>query len=201
MKSLNRNLRTVAALATVLAIPHLASAATKTWQTLSAAPATTNISANVATNLAVPLTFRNGSGASARYAGPALLTVSLSPAEPTITVGLSSNTFTFLSSDQTFNPTLTFTTTAATPSNTYVVTMIGTTNPPTPIPANYAPITNTFTVTMATAAPFNPVRVWTNAGVNGNWSTVLNWAPQRSLWLIQRRAILRRRPGWHPRKY
>src|ERR1035438_1377963 len=73
MKSLNRNLRTVAALAAVMAIPHLASATTKTWQTLSAAPATTNISANVATNLAVPLTFRNGSGASARYAGPALL--------------------------------------------------------------------------------------------------------------------------------
>src|ERR1035441_7491671 len=176
MKSLNRNLRTVAALAAVMAIPHLASAATKTWQTLSAAPATTNISANVATNLAVPLTFRNGSGASARYAGPALLTVSLSPAEPTITVGLSSNTFTFLSSDQTFNPTLTFTTAAATPSNTYVVTMIGTTNPATPIPANYAPITNTFTVTMATAAPFNPVKVWT-AGVNGNWSNPGNWSP------------------------
>src|ERR1035441_4798288 len=176
MKSLNRNRRTVAALAAVMAIPHLASAATKTWQTLSAAPATTNISANVATNLAVPLTFRNGSGASARYAGPALLTVSLLPAEPTITVGLSSNTFTFLSSDQTFNPTLTFTTTAATPSNTYVVTMIGTTNPATPIPANYAPITNTFTVTMATAAPFNPVKVWT-AGVNGNWSNPGNWSP------------------------
>src|ERR1019366_5103855 len=76
----------------------------------------------------------------------------------------------------TFNPTLPFTTTAATPSNTYVVTIIGTTNPPTPVPANYAPITNPFTVTMATAAPFNPVKVWT-AGVNGNWSNPGNWSP------------------------
>src|ERR1035438_9975096 len=151
MKSPIQKIRMMAALAAALAIPHLASAAVKTWSVLAATPATTNITAGIATNLAVPLTFRNGSGASARYAGPALLTVSLSPAEPTITVGLSSNTFTFLSSDQTFNPTLTFTTTAATPSNTYVVTMIGTTNPPTPVPANYLPITNTFTVTMATA--------------------------------------------------
>ena len=178
MKSLIRNLRTMAAFAAVLAIPHLACAATKSWTTLAPTPVTTNITALTATNLAVPVKFENGSGASARYVGAALLTLTLSPAEPTITVGLSSNTFSFPNSDTTFTPTLNFTTTGSTPSNTYVVTIVGTTNPPTPVPpANYLPITNTFTVTMFTTPPFNPVKVWTNAGVNGNWSTAPNWSP------------------------
>jgi autotransporter-associated beta strand protein len=179
MKSLIRNLRTMAAFAAALAIPHLASAAVKTWQTLAAAPATTNITAGVATNLTATITFRSGSGASARFVGPGMLSVSVSPPEPTVTVGLSQSTFTFLSTDTTFNPTLTVTTTAATPSNTYVVMIVGTTNPPvpTPPPSGYLPVTNSFTVTMATIPPFDPVKVWTNAGVNGNWSTAPNWSP------------------------
>ena len=178
MKSLNRNLRTVAALAAVMAIPHLASAAVKTWTVLTATPATTNITAGVATNLTAAVKFENGSGASGRFVGPALLSLSLSPAEPTITIGLSQSAFTFPSSDFTNNVTLTFSTTAATPSNTYIVTMVGTTNPPSPAPppSAYLPITNTFTVTMAAAATFNPIKVWT-AGVNGNWSNPGNWSP------------------------
>ena len=177
MKSLIRNIRTVAALAAVLAIPHPASAAVKTWQTLAATPATTNITAGMATNLTATITFRNGSGASARYVGAALLTATLSPAEPSITVGLSQSTFTFPSTDTTFSPTLTFTTTSLTPSNSYVVMLVGTTNPPvpTPPPTGYLPITNYFTVTMT--PPFNPVKVWSPAGVNTNWSTAGNWSP------------------------
>jgi hypothetical protein len=176
MKRLNRNLRTVAALAAVLAILHPASAAAKTWTVLAAAPATTNITAGVATNLTTTLTWTSGSGASARFSGPAALAISLSPAEPTITIALSQTNILFPAANTTTNPTLTFATTALTPSNTYVVTIIGNTNPPTPVNPNVTPVTNTFTVTMATAAPFNPVKVWT-AGVNGNWSNPGNWSP------------------------
>jgi hypothetical protein len=98
------------------------------------------------------------------------------PSDPTLTIALSQTNFTFLSANTTFNPTLTFTTTAWTPSNTYVVIIIGNTNPPTPVNTNVIPVTNTFTVTMATAAPFSPVKVWTPGGVN-DWSTAGNWSP------------------------
>ncbi len=163
--------------ATLLAVPHIAPAAVKTWTVLNAAPATTNITAGTATNVTTTLTWTSGSGASARFAGPALLSVSLSPAEPTITVSLSQTNFTFPTPNTTFNPTLTFATTALTPSNTYTVTIIGNTNPPTFSDPDIKPVTNTFTVTMATGAPFNPVKVWTNGGVNGNWTTAGNWTP------------------------
>jgi autotransporter-associated beta strand protein len=106
-----------------------------------------------------------------------LLSISVAPADPNITIALSQTNYTFPSTDTTFNPALTFATTAATPSNTYVVTIIANTNPPTPVNTNVIPVTNTFTVTMATAAPFNPVVIWTPAGANTNWSTAANWSP------------------------
>jgi hypothetical protein len=177
MKDPIRNIRMLAVLAALLAIPDLASAATKTWVTLAAAPASTNITAGVATNLTTTLTWRNGSGASARFAGPAYLDISVSPSHPTITIALSQTNFTFLSTDTTFNPTLTFATTASTPSNTYVVTIVGNTNPPTPVNPNVLPVTNYFTVTMATGAVANLVKIWTPAGANTNWSTAANWSP------------------------
>ena len=179
MKSLIRNIQMLAVFTAVLAILEPASAAVKTWQTLAAAPATTNITAGVATNLTATITFRNGSGASARYVGAAFLTATLLQTEPSITVGLSQSTFTFPSTDTTFSPTLTVTTTSLTPSNTYVVMLVGTTNPPvpTPPPANYFPVTNYFTITMATGAPFNPVKVWSPGGANTNWSVAANWSP------------------------
>src|ERR1035437_1904672 len=178
MKSLNQNLRTVAALAAVMAIPHLASAAVKTWSVLAATPATTNITAGLATNVTATVKFENGSGSSARFGGSALLTVSVSPAAAGVSASLDTSTFSFPNSDTVFSPTLTFTTTSLTPSNTYVVMIVGTTNPPvpTPPPTGYLPVTNFFTVTMANTPPFNPVKVWT-AGVNGNWSNPGNWSP------------------------
>ena len=178
MKSLNQNLRTVAALAAVMAIPHLASAAVKTWSVLAATPATTNITAGLATNVTATVKFENGSGSSARFVGSALLTVSVSPAAAGVSASLDTSTFSFPNSDTVFSPTLTFTTTSLTPSNTYVVMIVGTTNPPvpTPPPTGYLPVTNFFTVTMANTPPFNPVKVWT-AGVNGNWSNPGNWSP------------------------
>ena len=51
MKNLNRILRTLTAFAVLVSTAHLASAATKTWVTLAASPATTNITAGVATNV------------------------------------------------------------------------------------------------------------------------------------------------------
>jgi autotransporter-associated beta strand protein len=176
MQTLIRNIRTLTAFAAIMAIPQLTSAATKTWTVLAAAPATTNVTTGVAANLTTTLTWTSGSGASARFVGPALLSISLSPADPTVAIALSQTNFTFPSANTTFNPTLTVTTMNSTPSNTYVVTIVGNTNPPTQINPNVIPITNTFTVTMATAAPFNPVKVWT-AGVNGNWSNAGNWSP------------------------
>ena len=177
MQTLIRNIRTLTAFAAVLAIPHLASASTRTWATLAASPAVTNITAGVAASLTANITFQNGSSASTRFIGPALLTATVSPPDPTVTATLSQSTFVFPNANSNAAPTLTVTTTAATPSNTYVVTLVGTTNPPTPIPPNYLPITNTFTVTMFPVPPPSLVKVWTNGGVNGNWSTGPNWSP------------------------
>lgn len=190
MKALIRNIRMLMAFAAMLAIPHLASAATKTWTVLAAAPATTNITAGVAASLTTTLTWTSGSGASARFVGPAFLDISVLPADPTITLALSQTNFTFPSANTTFNPTLTVTTTGSTPSNTYVVTIIGNTNPPTPVNANVVPITNTFTVTMAAAAPYSPVKVWT---ARRQWQLVKRWqlVPERCPGFLERRAVLR----------
>jgi len=177
MKKMIQTIKMIAAVTAFVAIPQFASAALKTWSVLSAAPATTNVAPGIATNVSTVLTWTSGSGSSARFQGPAALILSLSPAEPSITLALSQTNFTFPTANTTFNPTLTFNTTALTPSNTYVVTIIGNTNPPTFTDANIVPVTNTFTVTVGTAAPFNPVKVWTNGGVNGNWSTAGNWTP------------------------
>ena len=198
MKTLIRNIRTIAAFAAVLAIPHPASAATKTWTVLAAAPATTNITAGVATNLTTTLTWTSGSGSSARFAGPAFLDISLSPAEPTITIALSQTNFTFPSANTTFNPTLTFATTALTPSNTYVVTIIGNTNPPTPPNPNVIPVTNYFTVDDGHGCPVQP-----RQGLDQRrrqWELVHGGklVPQRRSRFVQRRAVLRPGRWWAP---
>src|ERR1035437_10619478 len=128
MKSPIQKIRMMAALAAALAIPHLASAAVKTWTVLAATPATTNITAGLATNVTATVKFENGSGSSARFVGSALLTVSVSPAAAGVSASLDTSTFSFPNSDTVFSPTLTFTTTSLTPSNTYVVMIVGTTN-------------------------------------------------------------------------
>ena len=174
MRILSQNLRTMVAFAALLAITHPAFAATKTWSSMTATPTTTNLTAGVGANVTANVSLRNGSGASARYAGPATLTTVIVPSDPSITATLSQTVVTFPSTDLTTNVTLTVTTTSLTPSNTYVVTITANTNPPS---ANVLPVTNTLTVTMATGAPFNSGKVWTPGGVNGSWLNVGNWSP------------------------
>ena len=70
---------------------------------------------------------------------------------------------------------LTVSTTSLTPSNTYIVSIVVSSNPPNA--TLVTPITNTFTITMASGAPFTPVMVWNPAGANTNWSFAGNWSP------------------------
>ena len=86
MKTLIRNIRTMAAFAAALAIPHLAFAA-KSFGSLAAVPASTNITVGLATNLAASVTFVTGSGGSF-YAGEATFVMSVAPSDPTVTAAL-----------------------------------------------------------------------------------------------------------------
>jgi autotransporter-associated beta strand protein len=66
--------------------------------------------------------------------------------------------------------TCTVSTASITPAGTYVITIVINTNPPN---ANVIPSTNTFTLNVGTV--FVPLKTWTPAGVNTNWSTGGNW--------------------------
>ena len=142
---------------------------------MTTAPASTNVTAGAATNVLATITLVNGSSGSTRYIGDAVITASVSPAEPTITTLLSPSVVTFPNATTTTNITLTVTTTALTPSNTYVFTIIANTNAPDP--TKVTPVTNFFTLTMAVGGPFNPLKTWSPGGVNGNWTTTGNWSP------------------------
>jgi len=173
MNPLTRPLRTIAALAFLLGIPTASFAANKTWVSMTATPPTTNITAGVAANLTSVIALRNGSGASARYVGPASLTISVSPADPNITASVNPTTLTYPNSDTTLSATVSVATTSLLLSNTYVVTITANTNP---VSGSVTPTNCTFTISMVTAPPFDPVKLW-SAGVNGNWSTAGNWTP------------------------
>src|SRR3954469_3379514 len=148
--------------------------AARTFQSVTVTPALTNISAGIGTNLVANVAVRSGSGASTRFQGTAQVTAQVTPAEPTITANVTGTNFVYPSSpDTTYNFTLSVTTTALTPSNTYVIKVIADTNPAPNV--NITPVTNTFTITMASGGPFNPAMVWTPAGANTNWSTGGNW--------------------------
>src|SRR5262249_52678362 len=144
-------------------------AAPRSFQSMATTPVSTNISPGVATNVVANITLVSGSSGSTRYLGDATMTASVSPAEPSITTLFSQPMMNFPAANTTTNITLTITTTALTPSNTYVVTIIANTNPPDA--TKVTPSTNFFTLTMAVGAPFNPVKIWSPGGVNGNWST------------------------------
>ncbi len=174
MKNATHLLRTVLALAVVFAMPRFASAAQKTFGSLTPAPASTNVAFGVATNVTSTISVDNGSGASARYAGPATLTASVSPADPSVSATLNATNLTFTSSRSTQTSTLTVATTALTPAGVYVVSIVANTNPAI---ATVTPITNTFTVTVSSGAAFVPLKVWTPVGGDQNWSTGANWSP------------------------
>jgi autotransporter-associated beta strand protein len=150
--------------------------AARTFTSVTIVPALTNISAGIPTNVLANIAVRNGSGGSTRFVGTAQVTATVMPSEPTITANVTGTNFVFPNTDTTYNYTLSVTTTALTPSNTYVIKVVADTNNP-PVPDNITPVTNTFTITMATGGPFNPAMVWTPAGANTNWSTSGNWSP------------------------
>ena len=140
---------------------------------MTAAPASTNITAGVATNLTTAITLSTGTSASTSYTGTGAYSLSLSPSEPTITLGLSTNGFFLPTRPSSDTTTLSVATTASTPSNIYVVTITATgTNTPPNIPTNC-----TYTFSMGTPPQPTVIKVWSPGGINGNWSTVGNWSP------------------------
>src|SRR5260221_7268273 len=101
--------------------------------------------------------------------------MTISPSDPSVTATITNNPVNLATASAVTNAFLSFTTTASTPSNTYTVTIVANTNP-----ANASlvtPITNIFTVSMAVAGPFNPLKLWSPAGANTNWSIAGNWSP------------------------
>src|SRR6516162_8977688 len=149
--------------------------AARTFTSVTIVPALTNISAGIPTNVLANIAVRNGSGGSTRFVGTAQVTATVMPSEPTITANVTGTNFVFPNTDTTYNFTLSVTTTALTPSNTYVIKIIADTNPAPNV--NITPVTNTLTITMSTSGPFNPAMAWTPAGANTNWSTAGNWVP------------------------
>ena len=131
----------------------LASAASaanpRTFQSLTITPASTNITAGATVLTTVALGTKASSGSTA--SGAVILYVgSISPPDSTITTGLNPNSYT-IGTSATNNSTLTVTTTTGTPANTYVIYVVGSTNPS--AGGNLStPITNTFTMTVTSAA-------------------------------------------------
>ena len=170
MKTLTRTLQTVIAVAVIFGMPHLASAA-RTFTSVTPSPASASVSAGVATTNTSTVTVMNGSGASTRFVGTALLTVSVSPSDPTVIASMNPTNLAFPNANTTLTSTLTVTTTASTPVNTYVVQIVAdTNNPPN---ANITPKTNFYTLNVG--AVFIPQKIWSPAGANMNWSTAGNW--------------------------
>src|SRR5258705_1251442 len=125
MNPLIPSLRKVAALAAVLAIPCAAPAAQRVFASLTLNPATTNLVPGVATNISTAVTIATGSSGSTSFTGTGTYSLSLAPAEPTISLSLSTTNFNLPARPSSDSTTPFFSTTAATPSNTYTVTIVG----------------------------------------------------------------------------
>ena len=178
MKTMIRNLQTVIALAAIFAMPYLASAA-KSFASMTTIPASTNITPGVAATVSTTVTATDGTGGSAVTTGShcQFTILSINPSDPSVTASLSLTNYN--AATGTAQPTtLTVTTTSLTPSNTYVVSVMVSSNPPNTLLINQ--ITNTFTISMTPPPAFVPLRVWSPAGANTNWSTAGNWTPSGS---------------------
>lgn len=169
MNTLIRNVRAVACLVAIFALPQLASAA-KSFAIFSLAPNSANVPLGTATNITAVETIENGTTSSARFVGPATLSATVSPANPNITVSFNPSTLTFPASTSTMMSTVTVASASSVLSGTYVVSIVINTNPPS---SNVIPSTNTFTLNVGSV--FIPQKTWTPAGVNTNWSTGANW--------------------------
>ncbi|HSU57147.1 MAG TPA: chitobiase/beta-hexosaminidase C-terminal domain-containing protein [Candidatus Dormibacteraeota bacterium] len=145
---MSRSFRTVAALVfvglTVLLPAPRCEAASRTFQSLTISPATTNIVAGTTVSISATITVGPNSG-TGEY-GDITNTVSILSAEPTVTASIQPN-FCTVNAGASSNLTVTVHTAASTPANTYTgVVVVAAT--PTNSKAG-TPITNTFTVTVA----------------------------------------------------
>lgn len=171
MKTVPHTLRIATLFVAVFFLSHAASAAVRKVLSITLAPASTNVSPGMATNVTSTITVVSGSGPSTRYLGIATLSAYVSPAEPSITTSFNPATFNFPNANSTSNSVLTLSTTALTPAGSYIISVVVDTNPPNA--TLVAPVTNTFTLNVG--ATFNPQKVWTPAGADTNWSTAANW--------------------------
>lgn len=152
-------------------------AAAKVFASMSSAPSTTNVTVGVATNVPATISLVDGNSGSTSVGNGSncFYSVSLSPSDPTVTFSLSVTNFVSVKNATQTTTILTVTTTALTPANTYVATVWANNNPSNS--AAITPISTTFSVTVASGGPFNPVIVWNPGGANTNWSTAGNWSP------------------------
>ena len=138
--------------AVVLAMPHLASA-TRTFQSLTITPASTNIAAGTLFSVNVALTTKASSGTTAY--GQVTNFVAVSPPGSGVTLAINPSSYvigTSASSGQTSNSTLTVTTSSSTPVNIYVVQVVAAAGPTNANLATITPITNTLALTVTSAA-------------------------------------------------
>jgi len=170
------SLRILASAAVVvlgLVMPRDAHAA-RAFGSLTIVPGSTNVTVGIATNLTATITLSTTSGGS-QMTGFTLLTASVSPSEPSITATIAPAANNFPVKPWSTNATLTVTTTAGTPANSYTIQVVGSTNPPNS--ALVTPITNTFTLVVSSGPVFNPLLTWSGAGADQNWSSSANWSP------------------------
>ena len=133
--------------AIVLAVPYVASAA-RTFASLTVTPASTNITAGATVTADVALGTKASTGSTA--SGPVVIYVgSVSPSASGITTGISPASYD-IGTSATNDSILTVATPLNTPANTYTFYVVGATNSNNTL-ANVIPITNTFTLTVASA--------------------------------------------------
>jgi hypothetical protein len=152
----------------VIAVPHLASAAQgpSKW-TVTLSPTSIIVTPGVASNATSTVTITEGSSLAASTNG-VTISVAVSPSGAGVTASVLTNEpFTGASSTTTLN----ITNTAGAAAQAYTVTVTGAST--FPGSSDFAgPAVFTYNV----GAPALG-RIWTNAGVNINWSTAGNWVP------------------------
>jgi catechol 2,3-dioxygenase-like lactoylglutathione lyase family enzyme len=143
----------LALVAAVLAAPQFASAAARTFLSLTITPPSTNMTAGATVTANVALTTKISSGTTA--SGQVTNIVSIAPPAFGVTLNINPSWYvigTSVSSGQTSNSTLMVATTPGTPPNAYVVQVVATAGPTNANLATITPITNTFFLTVASGA-------------------------------------------------
>jgi autotransporter-associated beta strand protein len=184
MKTIIRLFQTTTMLLVVFALPQIASAA-KSFNggppAMTATPTSINVTAGLATNVTTVIALFDGNtSSSVGNNSNCVYSVSVTTNgvidSSDMAIGLSVTNFTSLKGfQQTPILTVTSSITALTLSNTYVLTIWANNNPSNS--TAITPISATFTITMVAAPPPSPVKVWSPAGVDTNWSTGANWTP------------------------